>query len=313
MAKALVTGAAGFIGSHLAEALLRRGHQVVLVDDLSGSSRDNLAWMQGHPEVRFVEGDAANASLMQPLLEGCDWVFHEAALPSVPRSISEPLESHAANLTVTLALLEQARAAAVRRFVFASSSAIYGDNPASPKHEALSAQPLSPYGLQKHASEVYAAIYHQLHGLETVALRYFNVFGPRQSFDSPYSGVIARFATAALSGQGVTIFGDGKQTRDFTYVANVVEANILAAEGPKDAVAGRVFNVGAGVSVSLLELVGAIGELTGRTIPVHLEPSRAGDIRHSAADTTAFRKATGYEPAIDWREGLRRTLEWYQA
>lgn len=310
--KALITGGAGFIGSHLAEALCRRGVSVVVLDDLSGGSLANLAWRKPGDALELVQGDAGDESLLKKILPGCDWVFHEAALPSVPRSVAEPVQSNAQNLDASLQLLVAARDAKVKRFLFASSSAIYGDSEVSPKHEGLPPQPLSPYGLQKYAAEKYGQMFHQLYGLETIGLRYFNVFGPRQAFDSPYSGVIAKFCTALLAGNAPVIFGDGRQSRDFTYVENVVAANLLAAEAPAATVAGKVFNVAGGQSISLRQLVDELNRLLGKSLAPRFEPARAGDIRHSLADIATIRSALGFEPKVTWQEGLRRTLDFYR-
>ncbi|MFZ4818962.1 MAG: NAD-dependent epimerase/dehydratase family protein [Limisphaerales bacterium] len=310
--KALVTGGAGFIGSHLSEALVRRGHQVVVLDDFSLGSRDNLAWIRSGDPVEVLEGDVGDEALVRRAVQGCDWVFHEAAMPSVPRSIAEPVSSNHTNLTAAVQLLEASRAAGVRRWVFASSSAIYGNNETPAKHEGLPPEPLSPYALQKYASETYGRMFHQFHGLPTVSLRYFNVFGPRQSYDSPYSGVIARFCTQALRGETPMIFGDGLQTRDFVHVSNVVEANIAVAEAPESAVAGRFFNIACGEGISLLRLMGSLNAITQQHIvPGHRE-SRVGDVRHSLADISAARDAFGYNPKVGWDEGLKDTLKWYQ-
>ena len=310
--KALVTGGAGFIGSHLAEALCRRGAGVVVLDDLSGGRVANLAWRKPADALELVQGDAGDETLLKKILPGCDWVFHEAALPSVPRSVAEPVQSNAQNLDASLKLLVAARDAKVKRFIFASSSAIYGDSEISPKHESLPPQPLSPYGLQKYAAEKYGQMFHQLYGLETVGLRYFNVFGPRQAFDSPYSGVIAKFCTLLLAGNAPVIFGDGRQSRDFTYVDNVIAANLLAAEAPVVNVAGKVFNVAGGQSISLRQLVEELNRLLGKNLAPRFEPARAGDIRHSLADITAIRAALGFDPKVTWQEGLRRTLDFHR-
>ena len=310
--KALVTGGAGFIGSQITEALCRRGARVVVLDNLSLGSLQNLAWKRPGDDLEFVQGDAGDEALLQKLVPGCDWVFHEAALPSVPLSVAEPVRSNAENLDATVKILVAARDAKVKRFLFASSSAIYGDNPVSPKREDLPPSPLSPYGLQKYASETYASLFHQLYGLPTVSLRYFNVFGPRQSYNSPYSGAIARFCTAALAGQPPTIFGDGLQSRDFIYVANVVAANLLAAEAPAERVAGRFFNVAGGQSITLLDLVNELGRLTGRPLAPRFEPPRAGDVRASQADIAALQTATDYRVTVPWQEGLKHTLEFYR-
>ncbi len=309
---ALVTGGAGFIGSHIAEALVLRGDRVVVLDDLSLGSVANLAWKRSGDALEFVEGDAGDDALTARLLPGVDVVFHHGALPSVPRSVAEPVVSNARNLDATLRLLVAARDAGVRRFVFASSSSIYGDQDAPVKHESLPPRPLSPYALQKYAAERYGQLFHQLYGLPAVSLRYFNVFGPRQSADSPYSGVIAKFCAAALAGETPVIHGDGRQSRDFTFIDNVVAANLLAADAPAERVAGRVFNIACGESIDLLRLASDLAALTGRPMEPRFEPARAGDVRHSRADISAAREALGYEPRVAWAEGLRRTLEWYR-
>jgi UDP-glucose 4-epimerase len=310
--KALVTGGAGFIGGHIAQALAARGASVIILDDLSTGDVGNLAWASGQTDVDFVQGCITDTALVRQLIHGCDWVFHQAAIASVPQSVAQPVESNQVNLDASLALLVAARDSGVRRFVFASSAAIYGDTEAALKHESHPVLPLSPYGLQKYASERYGQMFHQLFGLETVALRYFNVFGPRQSFSSPYSGVIARFCTMLLRGETPTVFGDGLQSRDFAYIANVVAANLLAAERPADQVAGRVFNIAGGTSVTLLDLIQELNRLTGQNIVPRHEAARSGDIRHSAADLSAARAYLGYDPQVTWQEGLRHTLDFYR-
>ena len=310
--KALVTGGAGFIGSHLAEALCRLGAEVVVLDNLSSGLERNLAWRRPGDRLELVRGDVRDAALVRQVMAGCQWVFHEAAIASVPFSVEHPLDTNAQNLDATLLLLAAARDARVSRFVFASSSAIYGDGPEPVKTEGLPPRPVSPYALQKYAGERYAQLFHSLYGLETVALRYFNVFGPRQVFDSPYSGVIARFCTAMLAHQAPTIFGDGGQTRDFVFVANVVQANLRAAQAPAARAAGRVFNVASGRATSLLDLAAALNRLTGQTLaPVHA-PARLGDVRHSLADITAAREGLEFDPAVALESGLERTLEFYR-
>ncbi len=311
--KALVTGGAGFIGSHLAESLARQGAQVVILDNLSLGSRDNLAWIRPSDAVEFVEGDDLDDALVRRLIGGCDWVFHQGAMPSVPRSVEAPLESNRQNVDGTLQMLLAARDAGVKRFLFASSSAIYGDVDTPYKREDLPPNPLSPYALQKYAGERYCQLFHRLYGLPAVALRYFNVFGPRQRADSPYSGVIAKFCTAFLAGQTPTIHGDGTQSRDFTYVANAVAANLGAAAAPAEKVAGRFFNVACGDSVDLLQLVADLRELTGRNLTPTFGPTRVGDVLHSKADISAARTAFGFAPAVGWKEGLSRTLDWYRS
>jgi UDP-glucose 4-epimerase len=310
--KALVTGGAGFIGSHLAEALCRRGAQVVALDDLSLGNVKNLDWKRNGDALEFVEGNVADEKLVRRLMAGCDWVFHEAAMPSVPRSVAEPVKSNVQNLDAALQMLVLARDAGVKRFLFASSSAIYGDTEVAAKHEQLPPNPLSPYALQKYAAEKYGQLFHKLYGLPAVSLRYFNVFGPRQAFDSPYSGVIAKFCTGMLAGRAPLIFGDGGQSRDFTYIENVVRANLLAAEAPSAKVAGRVFNIAGGQSISLLQLVAELNRLTGQALKPVFEPPRAGDVRSSLADVTAAREALGYQSVVSWEDGLQKTLEFYK-
>jgi UDP-glucose 4-epimerase len=311
--KALITGGAGFIGSHLAESLCRQGARVVVLDNLSLGSAKNLDWKRHGDAVEFIEGDVLGEKQVRRVVAGCDWVFHEAALPSVPRSVAEPFASNVQNVDATLQLLVAARDLGVKRFVFASSSSIYGDTEVPLKHEQLPPNPLSPYALQKYTGERYCQLFHQLYGLETVSLRYFNVFGPRQSFDSPYSGVIAKFCTAMLAGKDPVIFGDGLQARDFTYIDNVVRANLLAAEGPMEKVAGKVFNVAGGQSISLLQLVADLNRLTGQNLKPRFEPPRAGDVRSSMADITAAKNGLDYEPTVTWQDGLAKTLEFYRA
>src|SRR5580692_8746039 len=260
--KALVTGGAGFIGSHLAEALCRRGVEVVALDNLSLGCVKNLDWKKSGDALEFVAGDVADEKLVRKLIVGCDWVFHEAAMPSVPRSVAEPVKSNLHNLDAALQMLVLARDAGVKRFLFASSSAIYGDTEVAAKHEPLPPNPLSPYALQKYAAEEYGQLFHKLYGLPTVSLRYFNVFGPRQAFNSPYSGVIAKFCTGMLAGNAPVIYGDGRQSRDFTFIENVVRANLLAAEAA--GAVGKVYNVAGGKSISLLQLVEELNRMTGQ-------------------------------------------------
>lgn len=310
--KALVTGGAGFIGSHIAQTLTRRGASVIVLDDLSTGDQRNLEWSTGSGSLELVKGDVGDEALLSRIVPGCDWVFHEAAVASVPQSVAHPLETHRHNLDSALKLLIAARDAKVRRFLFASSSAIYGESDAPAKHEAHPPAPVTPYGLQKYAAERYGQLFHQLYGLPAVSLRYFNVFGPRQSFNSPYSGVIARFCTAMLRGEAPVIFGDGGQSRDFIFIDNVVQANLLAAEAPADKVAGRVFNTGIGTGITLNQLVGDLNELTSQQLVPRYEPARAGDIRHSQADITALREAVDFTPLATWKEGLAQTLDFYR-
>lgn len=297
--KALVTGGAGFIGSHLAEKLLAEGWQVVVLDDLSNGFERNIP-----SGAEFVRGDASDNTLLSRLLAGCDAIFHLAAVSSVLDSIERPLDVHAVNLTTTLALLEAASKNGVKRFVFSSSAAVYGDTHGAPAREDMTPSPLSHYAVQKLASEYYCGVYHRLHGVETVCLRYFNVYGPRQRTDSPYSGVITKFLTAARAGQPMTIFGAGSQSRDFVHVADVVAANIAAATSASDLVAGKTFNIGTGASVSVRELAAMVGKLYPQAAEPRHEPPRAGEILHSRADIARAREALGFDP----RGGLERYL-----
>jgi UDP-glucose 4-epimerase len=310
--KALVTGGAGFIGSHLAEALCRRGDKVAVLDDLSSGKIDNLAWRVPGDDLEFVQGDAGDEALLKQLLKDCDCIFHLAAMPSVQQSIDAPLESNRRNLDATLQLLVAARNAGIGRVVFASSSSVYGEAKAETKEETARPEPLSPYAVQKYAAEQYAQLFHRLYGLPVVTLRSFNVFGPRQDYDSPYAGVVARFCKAILNSRPITIYGDGRQSRDFTYVDNVVSANLLAAEAPEEKIAGRIFDCATGTSVSVIELAGALGDLTGSPLIQSLEPSRVGDIRDSRANISAIESELGYRVSVGWKEGLRRTLDSYR-
>lgn len=309
--KALVTGGAGFIGSHIAQELCAQNARVVVLDNLSLGTVDNLSWRKSGDDLEFVEGDICNESLLREVMKGCDWVFHKAALPSVPLSVAKPIESNRDTLDGALLALVAARDAGVKRFVFASSSAIYGDSSERMKRESHPPHPLSPYALQKYAAEKYAQLFHQLYGLETVSLRYFNVFGPRQSFDSPYSGVIARFCKALKHGNAPTIFGDGEQSRDFVFIENVVTANLLAAQTPASKVGGKVYNIGTGVAVTLNQLVADLNRLTQQNLKAINQPARAGDIRVSLADISAARSELGYSPEISWEDGLTQTLGCY--
>ncbi len=300
----LVTGGGGFIGSHIAEALLARGEKVRVLDDFSTGRRQNLRRL----DVELIEGSVTDELALARAMKGVEVVFHEAALPSVPRSIERPLDSDSVNVHGTLMVLEAARAAGVRRLMFAGSSSAYGNTQVSPKHEALPTVPLSPYAVAKVASEHYVRIYAELHGLETLTLRYFNVFGPRQDPNGAYAAVIPRWIEAALTGRPLTIHGDGLQTRDFGYVANVVHANLLAATTPRK-LSGEIVNVSCGESVSLLELADAIAEEAGGNVERVHGPARAGDVRDSLADIRRAHELLGYEPQVHWREGLRRALE----
>ena len=314
-ARYLVTGGAGFIGSNLTEALLRQGHSVRVLDDFSTGRRENLArvaeWRAaGGGEFELLEGDVRDAATCRRAVAGVDFVLHQAAVPSVQRSVLDPLTTHAVNVDGTLNLLEAARAAAVRRFVFASSSSLYGESETLPKIESMPPAPISPYGLQKLASETYCRLYHRLYALPTVALRYFNVFGPRQDPASEYSAVIPRFITAIRDGRRPTIFGDGEQSRDFTFVANVIRANQLAC-GAGESALGRAFNVGCGARITLNELLAAIGRIVGREVEAHYAAPRTGDIRHSLAAIDAAAEHLGFRPEVGLIEGLERTIEAY--
>jgi nucleoside-diphosphate-sugar epimerase len=313
LAKYLVTGGAGFIGSNLVEALLRHGDDVVVLDDFSTGRRENLArapeWAAaGGGAFRLVEGDMRDADTCREATAGADYVLHKAAIPSVQRSVQDPVTTNAVNVQGTLLLLEAARAAEVKRFVFASSSSVYGESETLPKVETMPSAPISPYGLQKLAGESYCLLYHALYALPTVALRYFNVFGPRQDPASEYAAVIPRFIAAALNRGRATVYGDGEQTRDFTFVENVVRANVLACEAGPDA-CGRAYNIACGQRISLNELLRQIGEIVGREVPAdHVEP-RPGDIRHSLAGIDRAADRIGYRPVVGLGDGLRRTVE----
>lgn len=311
--KAFITGGAGFIGSQIAEAVCSRGGRVIVLDNLSLGSLKNLAWRKSGDALDFVDGDIRDTELLGKLLPGCDAVFHHSALPSVPMSVEKPVETNQQNLDAALQLLVAARDAKVRRLVLASSSAVYGDSEVSPKNEDLAPNPLSPYALQKYAAERYGQMFYQLYGFEAVGLRYFNVFGPRQSFNSPYSGVIAKFCTTVLQKERPMIFGDGLQSRDFIYIENVVNANILAAEAPAENAAGKIFNVAGGQSINLVQLVDELNRLTGQSLQPHFHPPRTGDVRSSLADITRIQSALGYEVKVPWQEGLSRTLDFYKA
>lgn len=307
MAFYLVTGGAGFIGSHLAEELERRGERVRVADSLITGHRRNLAHLR---TVEFLEGDLANLDVAREAVAGVDYVLHQAAIPSVPRSVSDPITSNRANIDATLNVLVAARDARVKRLVYAGSSSAYGDMPALPKREDMPTNPLSPYALQKLVGEQYLQLFTRLYGLETVTIRYFNVFGPRQDPSSPYSGVISLFAMRMLDGLAPTIQGDGGQTRDFTYVANVVDGVLRACTAP--GASGEVINVAVGGRISINELCATMATLLGGTVTQEHTPPRAGDVRDSQADITKAREILGYAPIVTFEDGLRRTLEWYK-
>lgn len=305
----LVTGGAGFIGSHICERLLREGARVRVFDNFSSGKEENLRDLGG--EVETINADIRDGRAVSDAMKGVHVVFHEAALGSVPRSVADPLTTHDTNITGTLNVLLAARDAGVRRVVYASSSSVYGETPTLPKHEEITPQPLSPYALSKLAGEHYISIFNHVYGFEAVSLRYFNIFGPRQDPESQYAAVIPKFVTALLSGHPPTVYGDGRQSRDFTYVENVVEANLLASEA--EGVAGRFFNVACGGRYTLLELLSKIKDILGSDIdPIH-EPPRAGDVKDSQASIEAAQRALGYRVTVDFDEGLRRTVAWFSA
>jgi nucleoside-diphosphate-sugar epimerase len=306
MAHFLVTGGAGFIGSHLCDEIARRGHTVRVADSLITGKRSNLDHVPG---VEFLEGDLADLPFAQRAVQGMDYVLHQAAIPSVPRSVKDPITSNRANVDATVNVLVAARDAGVKRLVFAGSSSAYGDTPTLPKREDMPSKPLSPYALQKVVGEQYLQMFTRLYGLETVSIRYFNVFGPRQDPSSPYSGVISVFATALLERRSPTIYGDGEQTRDFTYVANVVDGALRACEAP--GASGEVINVATGGRISLNDLYKAMREIVGGKMEPTYAESRAGDVRDSQADISKATRLLGYEPTVSFEDGLRRTVEWY--
>jgi len=308
MAHYLVTGGAGFIGSHLAEELVRRGDHVRVVDSLITGKRQNLAHIPG---VDFVEGDLADIDVARRAVEGVEFVLHQAALPSVPRSVQDPITSNRANIDATLNVLVAARDAGVRRVVYAGSSSAYGDTPTLPKVETMPTSPLSPYALQKLVGEQYGQMFTRLYGLETVTIRYFNVFGPRQDPSSPYSGVISIFISALCEGRRPNIYGDGEHTRDFTYVANVVDGVLRAVHAPQ--ASGEVINVATSGRVSLNQLFRAVRDLVGANVEPIYGPPRAGDVRDSQADISKAGRLLGYEPLVSFESGLEKTVSWYRA
>jgi len=303
----LVTGGAGFIGSHLTCELARRGERVRVVDNLSTGKRKNLDVAAG---AEFIEGDLADLDVARRAVQGVDHVLHQAAIPSVPRSVNDPITSNRSNIDATLNILVAARDAGVKRLVYAGSSSAYGDTPTLPKHEDMTASPLSPYALQKLVGEQYCQMFTRLYGFETVTIRYFNVFGPRQDPSSPYSGVISLFISALVDGRRPTIYGDGEQTRDFTYVANVVDGVLRACQAP--GAAGETINVATGGRISLNQLFAELRALTAASVDAIYADPRPGDVKHSQADISKARRLLGYEPHVPFGEGLKRTLEWYR-
>ena len=310
MSKVLVTGGAGFIGSNLTEALLKKEHSVRVLDDFSTGKRENLIFGKEYPSLEIVDGDIRNLAICQKAMKDIEYVFHQAALPSVQRSVEDPLGSNAVNSQGTLNILLSARDAGVKRVIYASSSSIYGDTPTLPKKEEMPANPLSPYALQKYIGEQYCRLFYQLYGLETVSLRYFNIFGPKQDPASIYSAVIPRFIDALLKGHPPIIFGDGEQSRDFTYIDNVVRANLLAmsAKHPQ----GEAINIACGKRVSLNQLLNILKEIVGSKVSPTHEEARKGDVKHSLADINKGKKILNYDPQVGIEMGLKKTVEFFQ-
>lgn len=309
MSSFLVTGAAGFIGSAIARELVNQGASVRALDNLCTGNVQNFSYARDR--VEFFEADIQDRSSLAKAFRGVEYVLHQAALPLVPLSVDDPLKTHDVNLTGTLNVLLAARDAGVRRVIYAGSSSMYGENEIQPKLETMVPDPVSPYAVQKLAGEYYAHCFSRIYGVETVCLRYFNVFGPFQSVASSYSGVIARFITQMIAGEPPVIFGDGEQTRDFIYLKNVVHANVLAVKAPAERVAGKSFNIGTGQSYSLNLMTGILKDMLHFEGPVSYRPARPGDIRHSRADISSAQKYLGYEPVISFEQGLRRTVDWY--
>ncbi|HTM35140.1 MAG TPA: SDR family oxidoreductase [Terriglobales bacterium] len=310
MALYLITGIAGFIGSSIARALLAQGNQVRGIDNFSTGKRENIAEILG--DIDFRDTDLADIEGVNDACRAVDYIFHEAAIPSVPKSVLDPLGSNRANVDGTVHLLIAAKESRVKRVVYAASSSAYGDTPTLPKHEGMPPNPISPYAVAKLASEYYMTSFYRCYGLETVCLRYFNIFGPRQDPTSPYSGVLAKFITQMLADQQPTIFGDGKQSRDFTYIDNVVSANLLAMKAPSEQAAGNVFNVATGTRVDLNETFELLKKIIGYQGEVKYAPERSGDVKHSLADLSRTEKALGYKPLVSFEEGLRKTVDWYR-
>ena len=305
----LVTGGAGFIGSNIVDELVRRGHSVVVLDNLSTGKETNLAGVRS--KIELNTGSVTDLAAVQAACRGAEYVIHLAARTSVPRSVEDPLGTNHTNIDGTLNVLVAARDAKVRRFVFAASSSAYGETPTLPKVETMQPDPISPYGVTKYVGELYAQVFGRVYGLETASLRYFNVFGPRQDPTSQYSGVLSRFMLAVIEGKPPVIYGDGEQSRDFTFVENIVDESLRACEA--GGASGKVFNGGTGVRVTLNEVLRQLEKITGKKIPAKYEPARSGDILHSQADISLARKILGYEPRVLFEEGLKRTWDWYQA
>jgi len=310
MGRYLVTGVAGFIGSAIARALLGHGHQVSGLDDFSTGKRENIAELKGR--LDFHEVSLLDPAAIAAACQSVDCIFHEAAVPSVPKSVAEPKFTNSVNIEGTLNLLLAARDAGVKRVVYAASSSAYGESPVLPKREDMIPRPISPYAVQKLAGEHYMQVFSAVYGLETVSLRYFNIFGPRQDANSQYSAVLAKFITLMLSNQSPTIFGDGEQSRDFTYVDNAVQANLLAAQAPREEVSGRTFNVATGVRFTLNQTYEMLQRIIGFQAPATYAPARTGDVKHSLADISLAQRHLKYIPQVSFEEGLRRTVEWYR-
>jgi nucleoside-diphosphate-sugar epimerase len=305
----LVTGGAGFIGSNTVDELVRRGHSVVVLDDLSSAKEDNLAEIRN--KITFIKGSITDIEVVRKAMHEAEYVLHLGARTSVPRSVKDPIDTNKINIEGTLNVLVAAKELKVKRVVFAASSSAYGETPTLPKVETMQPQPISPYGVTKYAGELYGQTFGRCYGLENVSLRYFNIFGPRQDPSSPYSGVLAKFCRAFLEDTQPLVFGDGEQTRDFTYVENAVQANLLACEAPN--ASGKVFNVGVGERISLNEVLRELGKITGKRLEAKYEPPRDGDIRDSQADISQARECLAYDPQVSFEEGLARTFEWYRA
>jgi nucleoside-diphosphate-sugar epimerase len=305
----LVTGGAGFIGSHTVDELVRRGHSVVVLDDLSSGKEENISEVRN--KITFLKGSITDLEVVRKAVHEAECVLHLAARTSVPRSVKDPLDTNSINVDGTLNVLIAARDAKVKRVVFSASSSAYGETPTLPKVETMQPQPISPYGVAKYVGELYAQTFGRCYGLENVSLRYFNIFGPRQDPGSPYSGVLARFCTAFLEDAQPVVYGDGEQTRDFTYVENAVLANLLACEAPN--VSGKVINIGMGGRISLNQTIQLLRQITGKNLEAKYDPPREGDIRDSQADITQARELLGYDPQVDFEEGLRRTFDWYRS
>jgi nucleoside-diphosphate-sugar epimerase len=304
----LVTGGAGFIGSHIVDELVRRGHRIVVLDNLSSGSEENLAGVRD--KIELHTGNIRDLAAVQAACRGADFVIHLAARTSVPRSVEDPLDTNHTNIDGTLNVLVAARDEKVKRLVYAASSSAYGETSTLPKTEAMQPEPISPYGVTKYVGELYAQVFGRVYGLENASLRYFNVFGPRQDPTSQYSGVLSRFMLAATQGQPSVIYGDGEQSRDFTYVENIVDETLRACEA--SGASGKVFNAGTGQRITLNEVVKMLEKVTGKKTQAKYEPARSGDILHSQADISLAKKVLGYEPRVGFEEGLQRTWEWYR-